>query len=324
MHMDGHDHDNEHEHEHEHTEGAAVTLAEYTVPAGADGIPGLGHPDAASGSQNHKAGSPQPSEASNDRAAEVATAAAAVPNAPANGIIHTSDESHNHASASVFNSVLSVFRIPYSPFLNHSEEKPADDMHVGQLDKQVTPPQQSQQAAEALSKEQDEVQTQVDPEESQATEPLVTQDSAQEYQETKQVDGVAEESMAETQYTQADYGQTDEQQTQTEYDPDQSQLEHLPEPPASTSSASPYADMVPKKPRVPSANRLSISYAGSTKRLVIDAEAVNAMKIYRSEGRIEIEVNLIAEESNGIKGITVCVNILLPSKDARPNGTSHW
>ncbi|KAK7024245.1 Proteasome subunit alpha type-6 [Paramarasmius palmivorus] len=42
--------------------------------------------------------------------------------------------------------------------------------------------------------------------------------------------------------------------------------------------------------RTPSPNRLSISYSGDDRRLVIDAEVVDTMRIFRKEGRIEIRI----------------------------------
>lgn len=40
--------------------------------------------------------------------------------------------------------------------------------------------------------------------------------------------------------------------------------------------------------QTPSPNRISISYAGSSRRLVLDAEVVQRVKIFRTEGRIEV------------------------------------
>ncbi|KAF8631219.1 hypothetical protein AX15_002550 [Amanita polypyramis BW_CC] len=95
------------------------------------------------------------------------------------------------------------------------------------------------------------------------------------------------------------------------------QLEHLPEPPASptsntlptNSSASTYGDSptVPQKPeipdRTPSANRLSISYAGGNRRLVIDAEVVQSFKLFRQEGRVEVVIKVDKEPEDDLKGI---------------------
>ena len=57
--------------------------------------------------------------------------------------------------------------------------------------------------------------------------------------------------------------------------------------------------------KIPSANRLSVSYAGATRRLVIDAEAVPKLKVFRSEGRIEVTISLTADERGGFRGIAV-------------------
>ncbi|EJF63022.1 hypothetical protein DICSQDRAFT_56357 [Dichomitus squalens LYAD-421 SS1] len=57
--------------------------------------------------------------------------------------------------------------------------------------------------------------------------------------------------------------------------------------------------------KIPSANRLSVSYAGATRRLVIDAEVVPKLKVYRAEGRIEVTIVLMADERGGFKGIAM-------------------
>lgn len=93
-------------------------------------------------------------------------------------------------------------------------------------------------------------------------------------------------------------------------------LEHLPEPPASpisntllsTPSNSACDDLgngtkVEPKARVPSANRISISYAGGNRRLVIDAEVVQSMKVSRHAGIIEVVMDLSKLNENEIKGI---------------------
>ncbi|KAL4075707.1 hypothetical protein J3A83DRAFT_4369948 [Scleroderma citrinum] len=96
--------------------------------------------------------------------------------------------------------------------------------------------------------------------------------------------------------------------------------EHLPEPPASpasntllsTSSSSTYSDsthvptnVTTKKGRVPSANRLSISYAAGTKRLVIDAEVVQYLRVYRAEGRIEVCITLEKAGDDEMNGVLI-------------------
>ncbi|KAG1773865.1 hypothetical protein EDD22DRAFT_856867 [Suillus occidentalis] len=97
--------------------------------------------------------------------------------------------------------------------------------------------------------------------------------------------------------------------------------DHLPEPPASptsntllsTSSGSTYGEpshlpastAVSKGGRVPSANRLSISYAAGSRRLVVDAEVVEYLKVYRSEGRIEVNISIDKGSDDGLKGVLI-------------------
>jgi len=57
--------------------------------------------------------------------------------------------------------------------------------------------------------------------------------------------------------------------------------------------------------RSPSANRLSISYAAGTKRLVFNAEIVEKLKIHRSDGRVEITLRVEKDEVNELNGIIV-------------------
>jgi 20S proteasome subunit alpha 6 len=101
--------------------------------------------------------------------------------------------------------------------------------------------------------------------------------------------------------------------------------EHLPEPPASptsntllsTSSGSTYGEpshppastAVSKGGPVPSANRLSISYAAGSRRLVVDAEVVEYLKVYRSEGRIEVHISLDKGSDDGLKGVLVRLSV---------------
>ena len=55
---------------------------------------------------------------------------------------------------------------------------------------------------------------------------------------------------------------------------------------------------------VPSANRLSISYAAGTRRMVIDSGVVEKLKVFRSGARIEVYMT-ISEENGHLKGILV-------------------
>ncbi|KAG6819203.1 hypothetical protein H0H93_014376 [Arthromyces matolae] len=131
-----------------------------------------------------------------------------------------------------------------------------------------------------------------------------------------------------------------DQEREQDHDHDQ---DHLPEPPASpitsatllsTSSASAYggspvvppvvkpdstittnattpttatATAIAKVGRTPSANRLSISYAGGNRRLLVDAEVVESLKLFRQEGRIEVVLSIVGdgEDVRGLKGILV-------------------
>lgn len=97
--------------------------------------------------------------------------------------------------------------------------------------------------------------------------------------------------------------------------------DHLPEPPASptsntllsTSSTSTFEDSLPlpvvkvdvNSAKTPSANRLSLSYAGGNRRLVIDAEVVKSLKVFRQEGRIEVIIEIGKEGDDGLKGIVL-------------------
>lgn len=99
---------------------------------------------------------------------------------------------------------------------------------------------------------------------------------------------------------------------------DSAQSEHLPEPPASPTllstpsnsdaggngmkaESSPAGGAV--KARVPSANRISISYAGGNRRLVIDAEVVQSMKVLRQAGMVEVVMDVTKFNENELKGI---------------------
>ena len=101
----------------------------------------------------------------------------------------------------------------------------------------------------------------------------------------------------------------------------ETQSEHLPDLPLSpdsstlpsTSSATAFEDgsastttnIDTKGAKTPSANRLSISYARGNRRLVLDAEVVESLKLYRQEGRIEVVIKLTKENDNHLKGILV-------------------
>jgi 20S proteasome subunit alpha 6 len=99
-----------------------------------------------------------------------------------------------------------------------------------------------------------------------------------------------------------------------------SNMEHLPEPPASPTLLSTPSNSdaggngvkvessnatTTTKARVPSANRISISYAGGNRRLVIDAEVVQSMKVLRQAGMIEVVMDVTKFNENELKGILV-------------------
>ncbi|KAJ7499223.1 hypothetical protein FB451DRAFT_1428472 [Mycena latifolia] len=100
----------------------------------------------------------------------------------------------------------------------------------------------------------------------------------------------------------------DGEQTQ-ELEP--TQVDH-PEPPpsltvsaASTTYGDAYQPVKPetKGPRVPAANRLSISYEGGNRRIVFDAEVVDTITLFRREARAEVRINLTRDGEMGLKGI---------------------
>jgi len=102
---------------------------------------------------------------------------------------------------------------------------------------------------------------------------------------------------------------------------DSTHLDHLPEPPASPTLLSTPSNSdegggtgtkneLPSnsgagKSRVPSANRISISYAGGNRRMVIDAEVVQSMKVLRQDGIIEVVMDVTKLNENELKGILV-------------------
>lgn len=141
---------------------------------------------------------------------------------------------------------------------------------------------------------------------------------------TQPVDGNRDEIGEETQI---DHDQEDDRNTRDYEDHEQinaetAQPEHLPEPPASpvsntllsTPSNSTYEDAggmkAESKTRVPSANRISISYAGGNRRLVIDAEVVQKMKVLRQAGMIEVVMDVIRFNENELKGILVSISFV--------------
>ncbi|KAJ7688433.1 hypothetical protein B0H17DRAFT_1202981 [Mycena rosella] len=74
---------------------------------------------------------------------------------------------------------------------------------------------------------------------------------------------------------------------------------------ASTTYGDVYLPVKPetKGPRVPAANRLSISYEGGNRRIVFDAEVVEAITLFRREARAEVRITLTSDGETGLKGI---------------------
>lgn len=143
-----------------------------------------------------------------------------------------------------------------------------------------------------------------------------SQDIAEPITETQQQDAVPQpDDDAATNPDTQTQPDDDTQATLVEYD--QANLDHLPEPPASNSSQSGCDGPEAKSPRVPSANRLSISYASGQRRLVVDAEVVDELKIFRKEGRIEITVSIVLDGEE-MRGILVCLELLLEQFPSHP------
>ncbi|KIP09860.1 hypothetical protein PHLGIDRAFT_126004 [Phlebiopsis gigantea 11061_1 CR5-6] len=71
-----------------------------------------------------------------------------------------------------------------------------------------------------------------------------------------------------------------------------------------TEEASEYIKFDADNGHVPSANRLSISFAGGSRRMVIDSGVVEKLKVFRSDARIEVYIS-VTEENGHLKGILV-------------------
>ncbi|KJA13297.1 hypothetical protein HYPSUDRAFT_209668 [Hypholoma sublateritium FD-334 SS-4] len=94
------------------------------------------------------------------------------------------------------------------------------------------------------------------------------------------------------------------------------EFKRLPEPPASplsntlpSTTSLPHEELLfqpaPKAGKLPRANRLSILYHSRNRRLVMDAEILESLKVFHKEGRIEIVVNVHKEKDVTLKGILV-------------------
>jgi len=91
--------------------------------------------------------------------------------------------------------------------------------------------------------------------------------------------------------------------------PSESTTTAVPQPGASTQEGT-SSGTNGKAEKTPSANRLSISYSRGNRRLVIDAEVVESLKVFRAEGRIEVSVKLEKDKADNLKGILVCLSIM--------------
>ncbi|KAL6306737.1 hypothetical protein BKA93DRAFT_136760 [Sparassis latifolia] len=119
----------------------------------------------------------------------------------------------------------------------------------------------------------------------------------------------AELLMEPTQPAQEEFSQLDVPTTE----PSASPVSHTlvsPSCPPSTTISEPSNSQSPQKTdgkagKTASANRLSISFAAGTRRLVIDAEIVDKLKVFRGEGRIEVYMNVDKDDAGGFKGIMI-------------------
>ena len=82
---------------------------------------------------------------------------------------------------------------------------------------------------------------------------------------------------------------------------------HIPENARESASEAPIVKAEPSSVAIPSANRLSISYAAATRRLVIDAGVVEKLKVFRQEARIEVHMNINKNDFGKFRGILVSV-----------------
>lgn len=60
-----------------------------------------------------------------------------------------------------------------------------------------------------------------------------------------------------------------------------------------------------------SANRLAISYASASRRILIDAKIVDTLRVFRKEHRIEIDFNVEKGDEGEVKGIIVSIAAFL-------------
>lgn len=209
------------------------------------------------------------------------------------------DPSASSASVSVFEAAFASALVPHSDLLfSYSEEQSAD--HVGNPDQQVL----HSSSPLAVAKPLQGAPTLLNIE----SQEIDTMENGMENETASATDGNMEEH------------KDDQAQESLAVDVEIPDTDHLPEPPASPTSntlpsnsststygeiSSPTGKEEPKAGRTPSANRLSISYAGGNRRLVVDAEVVETLKVYRQEGRIEVVMTLTKDGEDGLKGIQV-------------------
>ncbi|GJN90801.1 hypothetical protein Rhopal_003815-T1 [Rhodotorula paludigena] len=91
------------------------------------------------------------------------------------------------------------------------------------------------------------------------------------------------------------------------------------QPPRESSVAPSVAGTVVLPPE-PAADRISISYARNTRRIVLDADIIDSVKVFRSEGRVELTVRctpaLMGEGENQVEDdFRVCKGVLVESLD---------
>ena len=68
--------------------------------------------------------------------------------------------------------------------------------------------------------------------------------------------------------------------------------------------------------RTLSANRLAISYASASRRILIDAKTVDTLRVFRKEHRIEIDFNVERGGDTEIKGVMVGTRFCLSSSNS--------
>ncbi|KAM0791477.1 hypothetical protein ACM66B_005930 [Microbotryomycetes sp. NB124-2] len=92
-----------------------------------------------------------------------------------------------------------------------------------------------------------------------------------------------------------------------------------PQPPMSREHSLAPTDAAHHQPPEPSADRISISYARNTRRIVIDAQVIDKVLINRADGRVELDVQLKpavnATDATAPDEYRVCEGILIEALD---------